>query len=155
MTPRPIALLALFTAHTALATEAPPRAGATAAESARLTVRFEGLSSDDGRVTMAMWDDPAYWLTDRNAVREGSALIRKGTAIMVLENVPYGEYGISAYHDRNDNGKLDTGLFRIPKEPIGSSNDARVRFGPPKYQDAKFTLDQPELEVVVPIRKVF
>jgi uncharacterized protein (DUF2141 family) len=28
----------------------------------------------------------------------------------------------------------------IPKEGYGASNDAKVTFGPPKYEDARFVL---------------
>ena len=37
-------------------------------------------------------------------------------------NLPEGEYLISAYQDVNNNGKLDTGFFGIPKEPVGMTN---------------------------------
>lgn len=37
--------------------------------------------------------------------------------------LPYGKYAISIYQDMNDNGKLDLGIFSIPKEPIGFGNN--------------------------------
>ena len=120
-----------------------------------LTLRFEGFTSDDGTLTLAMWNDKQYWLSDGNAVRAGTAPITDGMAKVVFENLPHGEYAISAYHDENGNGKLDTGMFGIPKEPIGTSNDAKIRFGPPKYKDAKFVLDQPDLDMNIPVRKLF
>ena len=46
-------------------------------------------------------------------------------------------------------------MFRMPKEALGTSNDAKVRFGPPKYEDAVFYLDQPELIIEIPVRKLF
>ncbi|QQO09979.1 DUF2141 domain-containing protein [Breznakiella homolactica] len=36
--------------------------------------------------------------------------------------LPMGECAISVYQDTNQNGKMDTGLFGIPKEPVGISN---------------------------------
>ena len=38
----------------------------------------------------------------------------------------------------NNNKKMDTNFFGIPKEPIGISNDATGFMGPPKYKNAKF-----------------
>ena len=119
-----------------------------------LTVELTGLKSDAGRVIFAMWSGPENWLGD-GAVREGSAPIENGQSAIRLESLPYGEYAISVFHDVNANQKLDTGFFRIPKEPIGTSNDPKVRFGPPKYDDARFVLDQPELTITIPIKKVF
>ncbi len=33
-----------------------------------------------------------------------------------IHDLPYGRYAISTYHDENDNGELDSGLFGIPTE---------------------------------------
>ena len=60
--------------------------------------------------------------------------------IFTINNLPEGVYAISAYHDENENQKLDTGWFGIPKERYGCSNDAKGNMGPPKYEDAKFQL---------------
>ncbi len=37
-------------------------------------------------------------------------------------SVPAGDYYVMAYQDVNGNGKLDTRLIGIPKEPVGISN---------------------------------
>jgi uncharacterized protein (DUF2141 family) len=49
-----------------------------------------------------------------------------------------GTYAVAAFHDENGNGKLDRGMFGIPKEGVAASNDARGHMGPPKWDDAKF-----------------
>ena len=124
------------------------------AGSGELTVELTGLTSDEGSVVYAMWAGPEHWLAD-NAVKEGAVPIRNGAGRIEFVDLPYGEYAISVFHDKNDNKKLDTGFMRIPKEPIGTSNDAKARFGPPKYDDARFVLDQPELTITIPIKKLF
>lgn len=54
-----------------------------------------------------------------------------------IPNLPFGEYAIAVYHDKNENGKLDTNFLGIPKESYGFSNNARGRFGPASWKDAK------------------
>jgi uncharacterized protein (DUF2141 family) len=49
-----------------------------------------------------------------------------------------GDYAVSVYHDENDNKRMDTNFFGIPKEGVGTSNNAKGHFGPPKYRDARF-----------------
>ena len=44
------------------------------------------------------------------------------------------------FYDANNNGKLDTNFIGIPKEPVALSNNARPKFGPPKYKDAVFAV---------------
>ena len=60
--------------------------------------------------------------------------------MIVLEEIPEGEYAIAVFHDENTNGKLDTNFLGIPKEQYGFSNHAKGQMKPPKFEDAKFKL---------------
>jgi uncharacterized protein (DUF2141 family) len=124
------------------------------AETAELTVELTGMTSDAGSLIYALWSNQEHWLIDEPD-REGAVNIENGTSTIHMAGLPYGEYAISVYHDKNDNGKLDTGFFRIPKEPIGTSNDARIQFGPPKYTDARFIVNRPNLTMTIQVRKLF
>jgi len=53
--------------------------------------------------------------------------------------IPPGRYAVSLIHDENANGKLDTVLI-MPREGFGFSRDAKVRFGPPSFAAAAFTV---------------
>ncbi|MEM8766359.1 MAG: DUF2141 domain-containing protein [Pseudomonadota bacterium] len=125
-----------------------------AQQSGRLLVELTGMQSDEGSIVYAMWSGPEDWLED-NALHAGFVPIEDGQASIEFADLPYGEYAISVYHDRNGNDRLDTGMFRIPKEPIGTSNDAKARFGPPKYEDAAFQLDVETLTITIPVKKLF
>ncbi len=59
------------------------------------------------------------------------------TQILTL---PEGIYAIAAFHDLNDDGKLNRNHVTLPIEPYGFSNNARRRFGPAKFTDAQFTI---------------
>lgn len=65
----------------------------------------------------------------------------RGTTIIKLANIEPGDYAVQATYDENDNGKVDRGLFGIPKEGVGFSNDAPIRLGPPRWKDAVFTVN--------------
>ena len=77
------------------------------------------------------------WL--KTPVQGSVAAIRAGAALCVFKGVPRGVYGISAFHDQNNNGKLDTNFIGLPTEDYCASRDARNTFGPPSFADAKFT----------------
>ena len=55
--------------------------------------------------------------------------------------IPAGTYAVGYYVDVNENEKLDTNFFGIPKEEYGFSNNVRGKFGPPTFESASFTLD--------------
>jgi uncharacterized protein (DUF2141 family) len=137
--------------------EPPPEQPTTTPQARRfgtVSVTLSGMKNDKGSLVYAMWSGPEGWLED-NTIREGAAPIENGSSTLYFRELPYGEYAISVYQDRNGNGKLDTGLFGIPKEPFGFSNDPKLSFGPPKYEDSAFTLETPEHSIQIPVKKLF
>ena len=53
------------------------------------------------------------------------------TVSLKIENIEKGNYAVSVYHDENNNGILETGgVFGIPVEPYGFSNNPTMTFGP-------------------------
>ncbi len=71
----------------------------------------------------------------------GNAPARFGDTRVTVSGLPAGRYAVQAFLDENRNGQVDRGLFGIPKEGIGFSNDAKIRFGPPKFAEAAFAFD--------------
>ncbi|MEO0601095.1 MAG: DUF2141 domain-containing protein [Myxococcota bacterium] len=60
-----------------------------------------------------------------------------GSVTCHFPNVEGGRVAVSVRHDVDGNGKLDTNVVGMPKEPFGFSRDAPLRtFGPPKFDDA-------------------
>ena len=118
---------------------------------ATLTVRLDGFKHEQGTAMVALTNAQGF-LASRGAVRAQSTTIRDGLAICVFKDVPYGKYAVQAYHDENNNKKLDTGLFGIPREPYGFSNDARGSFGPPKYEEAEFSLAAPMVTINIHVK---
>jgi uncharacterized protein (DUF2141 family) len=60
---------------------------------------------------------------------------------ITFEKVPVGEYGVVAFQDIDKNKDLKTNFVGFPKEPIGFSNDAKIKLGPPDFDDAKVKVE--------------
>lgn len=124
---------------------------ATHASAATLTVVISDIRSDVGQVNIAVYDNKDDWLGD-DATHGRSMVvsdnIENGIVTTSFEVEP-GEYAISVHHDDNDNGEMDTNFIGIPNEPIGLSNGAVPKFGPPKYKDAVFTVGDEGLEMPI------
>ena len=106
-------------------------------------VEFVGLASDDGRIATRLLDSPEQFLSrTHKPLRSTLVYITDGRASWTIENLAFGNYVVSAFHDANTNGDIDTGLFGIPTEDYGFSNNARGTFGPPDYDDALFEFNQ-------------
>lgn len=115
---------------------------AHAQESPRRLIVSVVTRNDTGSVFCGIWRGPEGFPTQRERavghVRDPS--IVGGRAHCVFEGLVPGEYAIAAFHDENANGEMDRGLFGIPTEGTGASNDARGVMAPPPYDGAKFQL---------------
>jgi len=111
---------------------------AGAADAAELRLEFTGLTSV-GEVAYAVHGSGAAWSKRGEAIASGRIPVRHGAAQVRVE-LPPGEYGVMAFHDRNANGRLDTLPIGLPTEPYGFSNDSRGTFGPPSWARARLRL---------------
>jgi len=120
---------------------APPAAVEAPAPSptGTLTLVVSGLESDEGHALCALFRTKEAWLKD--AAYRARASIAKGSATCVFEGVPPGTFAASAFHDENDSGDLDKNLLGIPSEGVCASMGATGRFGPPRFEDARFSTD--------------
>lgn len=111
---------------------------AVAEESVALNViEFETQNRNDAGVVRCGLFKEGGWLKD--AFRPSIVNISKTTALCVFKEVPAGTYGISAFHDEDNDGKLDTNLVGYPTEEYCASRNARNMFSAPSWKDAKFS----------------
>jgi uncharacterized protein (DUF2141 family) len=64
-----------------------------------------------------------------------------------FEKLPKGDYAIAAYHDENNNGRLDANLIGIPTEGFAFSNNPRTTMGPPSFAEAKVIVHHKRVQV--------
>jgi uncharacterized protein (DUF2141 family) len=62
-----------------------------------------------------------------------------------------GPYAVLVFHDENDNGTLDHGVFG-PAEPLGFSNAVGHSFGPPSFEQVKFLLTPKNTRIEIALR---
>jgi len=103
-----------------------------------LSIEFEGLKTEKGKLFVALYNSEEDFL--KNEMKGSVVEISNGKASASFDNLEKGIYAISSFYDKNDNGKMDTNFLGIPKEPVALSNNAKGKFGPPKYRDAKFLI---------------
>jgi UDP:flavonoid glycosyltransferase YjiC (YdhE family) len=130
----PRALLATITMATALA-GGPAQAqspNVPASNEIRFSVAVDG---NKGHLICALFRKDG-WL--KNPVQWKRVPIRNQEAECVFTSVAPDVYGISAFHDENDNQRLDTNFLGIPTEDWVTSRGAKAYFGPPSFDDAKF-----------------
>ena len=106
------------------------------------SIRVEAvdLHSNQGTVSCALFTAADGFPDDfAKAYRTERVKIEGQKAVCSFLGIAAGDYAVSVFHDENSNGKIDRNFMGIPKEGVGASNDAKGRFGPPKFDDARFT----------------
>ncbi len=108
-----------------------------------IEVSMSGFDNNDGTAMIALYDSEENFL--------GKLLLGKISEIenkeakVIFSDVPEGIYAISVVHDEDDNGKLNMVMGFYPSEATGASNNAPAKFGPPKWEDAKFEVKNGQL----------
>ena len=107
------------------------------AQNSNITATVLNATSDSGKVSYALYTKDNFRM---DPIQAESSKIINGKSTVTFKNVPAGEYAIVCFHDKNDNDKLDFDEYGRPIEDYGVSNNVINRFGPPKYDDAKFAV---------------
>ena len=83
-------------------------------------IEINNVIINGGKVYVGIYfNETAY----RNQRQDMIFEIEPAKSIILTEiNLPDGEYVLDTFQDTNNNGVLDFGMFRRPKEPIGLTN---------------------------------
>ena len=74
-----------------------------ATETGSITVDINGFKNEDGKVRVDMANSRENHPENAKAFREAESMIGGGKAEVVVTEIPYGEYSIRLYHDKNGN----------------------------------------------------
>jgi len=117
-----------------------------------ITVLLSGFENVKGTVKLCLCRSEDEHKGKKLEFCKVSAEIKSKKAEWVFKNMPYGRYSIKAFHDENENSKMDTNFAGMPVERYGFSNNARGRFGPPSFEQAAFTLNAPRMTIAIELK---
>jgi uncharacterized protein (DUF2141 family) len=117
-----------------------------------ITMEVTGFQNAEGNCRIAIFlganrfNDPDFAIAKEVvAIADGQATWAS-TLDLPLERINDGDsfsLAVSAYHDQNENQKLDKNALGMPLERYGFSNNPRRGFGPPKYREASIVVPVP------------
>jgi uncharacterized protein (DUF2141 family) len=141
-------LVVLFSIETTYAQDTATEAN----QAGTITVQLAGFENDRGTVKLCLCCSEDEYTGKTKEFCTASKELKDKKAEWVLENMPYGRYSVKAFHDKNDNSKLDTNFAGMPIEPYGFSNNARGRFGLPPFDSAAFALNSPQIKIEIEVK---
>lgn len=116
----------------------------------KLNVYAENFKTDNGQAVANLFlkgeslkKKPAHQLVSK---------IVDGKTVFEFTNLPYGDYAVIVFHDKNANGDLDHS-WGMPSEPIGYSNDWSFSLftGMPTFEKLKFNYSQQNNSITVKV----
>lgn len=112
-----------------------------------LRVNIEGIESNHGQVLATLCKKEEF-LKSKCEYSGVVKLDNNSEHVIIFENVNLGEYALQLFHDVNNDFKLQTNIMGIPTEPFAFSNNAKGKFGPPKFEQAAFEV-KPNAQITV------
>lgn len=117
---------------------------------ATIILKVTGFRSEKGQVRIAVFNSPEKW--PEEPVYSSTIDVNSQAVIWKINDVPYGDYAVAVFHDENRNGKMDKNVLGIPLEAYGFSNNVRVTFGPPKWENTKFVVKSSTKDVSIEVK---
>lgn len=115
-----------------------------------LEITINGFENNDGQCVIAVFDSEESYDADEPILGLFEP-VANGSVVLQLDSLTEGYYGISCFHDENENDELDTGFFGIPQEGFGFSNNPKITFSQPGFDDIKFQVIEP-VEIVIDLQ---
>ncbi len=119
-------------------------------QAAAVHVVVTGVRNARGHVLVALC--PKAEFLQPHCAWQGSATAQAGDVAVTINGVPAGTYAAQAFHDEDDNGKLERSFLGMPEEGMGFSRDAKMHFGPPSFDDAAVTVNDAGAEIRFALR---
>ena len=105
-----------------------------------INVSIINLRNNKGHVLISLFREcDGYPDKPEKAFRKIRVDIKDRSASFFFIQLPAGNYSIAILHDENDDLKMNTNFFGIPKEGYGFSNNVMGTFGPPSCGKAGFS----------------
>ena len=103
-----------------------------------LTIEVASFENTKGVLRVCVTDQKDDFL--KSCAFSKIVTVEDDTVSLKIENIEKGNYAVSVYHDENNSGIIETGgVFGIPLEPYGFSNNPNMTFGP-SYKKSVFKM---------------
>lgn len=124
-------------------------------DTAQLVVLIHGLEEDEGQISMTCRTNGPEWPTGEGAeyVRVIPVSGHDGMIEILIDDVPYGIYAISLFHDVNADNDMNRSAIGLPLEPWGMSNNAIGMMSAPTFEQASFVVNAPKTLIELDLRR--
>lgn len=124
----------------------------TLLSAAEITVEIGNIKNSSGVIQITLFNQPSGFPANYKKGIIYKTLPNSGkTQTITFDSLAAGTYAVAVIHDENRNKALDAGLFGIPKEGYGVSNNIHPKTRAPRFKECSFTLTA-ESSKTIPVR---
>jgi uncharacterized protein (DUF2141 family) len=121
-----------------------------------IKVKISEYRNTKGELMVALFSEKnksSFTQKIENAFEKKMIKISGNIVEINFENIPYGVYAVSIFHDENENLKMDRNSIGMPIEEYGVSNNVFF-MGPPQFEPCKFELNTSKKVLEIKMKSV-
>ena len=117
-----------------------------------LELLINSVKKRDGNFFIAIYNQPKGFRSPEYAYRTSIIAVKENKQQVVFKDLPKGTYAIAVFQDWNGNQTLDLNWVGVPTEPYGFSNNPKLLFGPPGFEQCAFSLITESLQIQIDLK---
>ncbi len=111
----------------------------------QIVLFIDSIKSNQGniRIHLYNYDKRKYFPTKtEHCYKLKVGNIENGKCLVKFDDLPFDTYCLSVHHDENANQSMDLTFFGLPDEGWGISNNVKLWYRIPKFDECSFKLDK-------------
>ncbi len=117
-----------------------------------VSIEVNGLKNHKGQLLVAFFkNEDGFPNKSEKAFLRKAVKIKSANNIIVLNDIPTGDYAVSIAHDENMNGKIDYYFIQVPKEGYGFSNIKKPGLFIPAFSKSKISISKRANHIKIPL----
>lgn len=120
-----------------------------------INLTVDRVRNDKGLITATLYpDEPKRFLVKNGSLYVASTKAAAGQTRFCLFVPRTGAYAIAIYHDEDASGTINRGgLFGIPSESVGFSNNPTILFRPPSLKSVRIEVRQANQSTTINLKR--
>lgn len=120
-----------------------------------INITVDRVRNSKGLITATLYpNEPKRFLVKNGSLYVASTPATSGQTRFCLFVPRPGTYAIAIYHDEDSSGTINRGgLFGIPSEAVGFSNNPTIFLGPPSLRSTLVKIDHPNQSITINVKK--
>ncbi len=120
----------------------------------KLYIKVSNIKETGGTIRLVVYDSPDSFLVKKKVYKYTQSIaVGKNREVNFVFDLPSGVYAAGCYHDVNDDHHMDVNYLGIPIEAYGVSNNPKVKWRKPNFQEALINLKNSDANITIELKK--